>query len=117
MTTLRAIAEVTAAPGMLQILELAVLTIRQTFQPVANAAHVVEVSSRLQAVAQEEAAQGALNLVLVQMTTVHLTQVATTAPGMMSTHKHVVRMMTMTLQPLSNAAPVEAAWPVEEENA
>ena len=51
------------------------------------------------------------------MTTVHSTQVATTAPGMMSTHKDVACMMTTTLLPLSNAAPVEAVWPVEEENA
>ena len=114
MTTLRAIAEVTAALGMIQILELAVLTIRLTFQQVASAAHAVEVSSRLQVVAQEEAALGALPLALVQMTTVQTTQVATTAPGMMSTHRDVVCMMTTTLLPLSNAAPVEAAWPVEE---
>ena len=113
MTTLRAIAEVTAAPGMIQILELAVLTIRLTFQQVASAAHAVEASSRLLVVAQEEAAQGALHLALhlalVQMTTVQTTPVATTAPGMMSTHRDVVCMMTTTLLPLSNAAPVEAA--------
>ena len=115
MTTLRAIAEVTAALGMIQILELAVLTIRLTSQQVASAARVVEVSSRLQVVDQKEAAQGAL--ALVQMTTVHSTPVATTAPGMMSTHKDVACMMTTTLLPLSNAAPVEAVWPVEEENA
>ena len=52
MTTLRAIAEVTAALGMIQILELAVLTIRLTSQQVASAALVVEVSSRLQVVDQ-----------------------------------------------------------------
>lgn len=109
MTTQRAIAEVTAALGMIQMLEVAVLTIRLTFQQVASAAHVVEVSSRLQVVAQEGAAQGALHLALVQMTTLQRTPVATAAPGMMSTHKDVVCMMTETLLPLSNAAPVEAA--------
>ena len=108
MTTLRAIAEVTDALGTIQILELAVLTIRLTFQQVANAAHAVEASSRLRVVAQEEAAQGAHHLALVQMTTVHSIPVATTAPGMMSTHRDVVCMMTTTLLPLSNAAPVEA---------
>ena len=73
------------------------------------AAHVVEVSSRLQVVAQEGAAQGALHLALVQMTILQPTPVATAAPGMMSTHKDVACMMTETLLPISNAAPVEAA--------
>ena len=118
MTTLLPMLSVTAAPGIVKIPRRAVLTIRLTFQRMASAADVVGVSSSLQVVAQEGAAQGAAaqeaNLLTAPMITQQATQVATTAPGMMSTHKDVECMMTTTLLPLSNAASVEAAWLVEE---